>query len=512
MGKYMTFDVGTTAIKTCIFGEDLRRIDSATDEYDLITENGFVELEPEKYWETIKKAIRKISERNDLSDVKSICLTTQGETMIPVSEDGTPLHRAVVWLDDRAGEEAEEILAALNKLAAEKGKTGEKDGLKLMFEVTGIPEANGLLPLAKLLWFKNREPGIYENAYKFLLLEDYLIYRLTGEFVTEKSLATSTAWLDIRNDCYWDEMLDALGLTSEKLPKPMECGEIVSEITAACAEELGLPGTVKVITGAMDQITAAIGGGGLKEGVVTATVGTAMVMTASVKEKQAFLDDAMVIYRGYRKGQFVLTPYTTTAGVVFKWLKDTVFPKDAEEAKKDGVSIYDRLCEMAGTVPAGANGVTMVPYFQGSIRPKYVPDAKGIFFGLGLDSGREVLVRATLEGIGYMIRENLEMLSSYGVNVKTLQFFGGGSKNPIWNQIISDISAVELVKPAEEECGSLGTAILAAVALGDRASVEEAQSCNPIAETVVPDLEKKAIYDGSFARYNKVFDAVRELF
>ena len=512
MGNYLTFDVGTTAIKTCVFNQDLKRIDSSTDEYDLITGEGTVELEPETYWKTISEALHKIAGRTDLSGVRTICITTQGETMIPVTMDGEVLNRAVVWLDGRAEKEADSIVKTLDGMAASGGRTGERRGLDLLFEVTGVPEMNGLVPLAKLLWFRENKPEVYQKAYKFLLLEDYLIYRLTGKFVSEKSLLTSTAWFDIRNDCYWEKILCELGLEKEKLPEAAECGDIIGNIRKDVAGELGLPETVQVVAGAMDQITAAIGGGGLKEGVVTATVGTAMVMTAAVPPEKAFSDSGIVVYRGYRKGQYVLIPMTNTAGVVFKWLKDTVFPKDAQEAKEAGESIYDRLCEMAASVPEGANGVTMIPYFQGSVRPKYVPDAKGIFFGLGLDSGREVLVRATLEGIGYMIRENLEMLSSYGVNAKTVRFFGGGSKNRIWNQIISDISSVELVKPEEEECGSLGAAILSAVAIGDKPSVEEAQECNPVSMTVEPDLSKKQAYDSAYERYTKVFDACGSLF
>ena len=511
MGKYMTFDVGTTAIKTCIFSESFQRIDASTDEYDLITENGYVELDPGSYWENIAKAVRKIGERNDLSDVKSICITTQGETMIPITKEGEVLNRAVVWLDDRAGTQATEIIAELDRMAGCKGREGERKGLDLLFEVTGVPEMNGLVPLAKYLWFKEEKPEVYKRAYKFLLLEDYLIYRLTGVFATEKSLLTSTGWFDIRKDEVWGEILVNLGLDSEKLPKEMECGTIVSQISSQSAEELGLPKTVKIITGAMDQVTAAIGGGGLKDNVATATIGTAMVMTAAVSEEKAF-SDPVVIYRGFRKGQYVLTPMTNTAGVVFKWLKDTVFAEDAKKAKTEGASIYDRLCEMAVKVPAGACGVTMIPYFQGSIRPKYVPDAKGLFFGLGLDTGREVLVRSCLEGIGFMIRENIEMLGTYGVNVKTLQFFGGGSKNVVWNQIISDISQVELKKPEEEECASLGAAILAAVALGDRSSVDEAQKYNRITRTITPDLAKKDAYDAAYCRYQEVFDTVKDLF
>lgn len=143
---------------------------------------------------------------------------------------------------------------------------------------------------------------------------------------------------------------------------------------------------------------------------------------------------------------------------------------------------------------------------------KVVAGAKGVFFGLDIGSSREVLVRATLEGIGNMIRENLDMLRGLGADIKTVQFFGGGSKNAVWNQIIADISDVTLVKSAEEECGSLGCAILAACALGERDSVESAQDCNPAVTTVVPDESKKAVYDEAYGRYQKLFDAVQSLY
>ena len=501
MGKYLTFDVGTTAIKTCVFDSSLKMLFKCSDEYDLITENGLVELEPETYWNTMVKAVRRIGEKLDLSDIRSICLTTQGETMIPVSEDGTPLNRAVVWLDARAEKQADKINEVLSSY-----------GEKALFKTTGLPEMNGYTPLAKLLWFKEERPEIYEKAYKFLLLEDYLILRLTGRMVTEKSLLTSTAWFDIRRDCYWEELLIRLGLDTSKLPEALECGKKICSVTKEAAEALGINGNAEVVSGAMDQIAAAIGGGGLSENVVTATVGTAMVITSVVPEENAFSDDAMTVYRGYEKGQYVLLPFTNTAGVVFKWLKDTVFTEFAAECKANGKDVYNELCEMAAGVPAGADGVTLLPYFEGSTRPRNYPNAKGVFYGLNIGAGRKVLVRATLESIGNMIRENLDMLKGLGAKIEKVQFFGGGSKNPVWNQIISDISQVTLVKPAEEECGSLGAAILAAVGAGDIASVKDAQGANPAKLTIVPDPEMKEAYDKAYERYQKLFDCAGGMF
>lgn len=501
MGKYLTFDVGTTAIKTCVFDENLRMLSKYSDEYDLITDGDRVELDPETYWSTMVKAVRRTAGRLPLSDVAAICLTTQGETMIPVDRDGKPLSNAVVWLDQRAKAQADEI-----------GRILDGMGEKVLFRTTGLPEMNGYTPLAKYLWFKEERPEIYERTDRLLLLEDYLILRLTGRAVSEKSLLTSTAWFDIRRDCYWSELLARLGLSEEKLPEALECGERVGTLTGEAASELGLPADAVVVTGAMDQIAAAIGGGGLKENVVTATVGTAMVMTSVVPEENAFSDDAMTVYRGYRRGQYVLLPFTNTAGVVFKWLKDTVFPEFAAKCREDGLDVYTELCAMAEDVPAGANGVTLLPYFAGSTRPRNHPDARGVFFGLQLGSDRKVLVRATLESIGNMIRENLEMLKGMGAKVEKMQFFGGGSKNPVWNRIISDISQVTLVKPAEEECGSLGAAILASCGSGASAGVESAQDCNPAVLTIDPDPSMKEAYDAAYDRYQKLFDKAGELF
>lgn len=509
MFEYMTFDVGTTAIKTCVFDEKLKMIAKCTDEYDLITEGSHVELCPDTYWQTIRNAVKRIGEKHDMSRIKAICLTTQGETMIPVGKDGQALSNALVWLDNRADSEAAQINQLLDDMASEKGAAS---GQKLLFETTGLPEMNGYVPAAKYLWFKNNRPDIYEKTEKLLLLEDYLIMRLTGQMVSEKSLLTSTAWFDIRHDCYWSELLERLSLDENKLPEALECGSKAGIITREAAGDLGIPETVMVIAGAMDQIAAAIGGGGLRDGVVTATVGTAMVMTSTVPEENAFRDDAMTVYRGFRKGQYVLLPMSSTAGVVFKWLKDTVFAADAEECRRNGESIYDKLCSMAAGVPAGANGVTLIPYFCGTARPRNLPGSKGVFFGLDLGSGREVLVRATLEGIGNMIRENLDMLRDFGVSIDSVQFFGGGSKNAVWNQIIADIADAKLVKPAEEECGSLGAAILAKFGCGDCESIKAAQDCNPAVSEIIPDPQMRETYDKVYDRYQKLFDAVEVLF
>lgn len=498
MDTILTFDVGTTAIKTCLFDKALSCLAIRTDEYTLSTENGTVELDCDVYWNTIRHAVSEIKKEVPAASVQAICLTTQGETMIPVDREGNPLHRAVVWLDDRAKEQADEISGILST--------------KAMYDRTGVTDMNGFVPLAKLLWFKQKEPEIYKRAYKFLLLEDYIIYRLTGKFVTEKSLLTSTAYYDIRDDRYWLELLEQLGLDAEKLPQILDCGQFVETLSEAAQADLGLQKDVKVFAGAMDQIAAAIGGGGMQDGVVTATVGTAMVLTSAITSMDECTDESLIVYRGIQENQYAILPLCSTAGAVFKWYKDQCSALVVEKCKETGEDPYDWLCQEASGVAPGADGVIHLPYFAGSLQPVLLPDAKGVFFGLGLTTNHASMTRAVLESIGYMLRENLEMLKSFGISPKRVHFFGGGAKNPIWNQIIADITGVELVLLEQSECGSLGAAMMGAVSMGWYDTISEAQTQNKIRKIVYPDASLKDTYDKVYQRYQTLFKTLTPMF
>ena len=498
MEAILTFDVGTTAIKTCLFDKALRCLAIRTDEYTLSTELGTVELDCEVYWNTIRLAVAEIRKEVSDAQVQAICLTTQGETMIPVTEDGTPLHRAVVWLDDRAKDQAERISKLLPT--------------KEMYSRTGVTDMNGFVPLPKLLWFKEQRPEIYEKAHKFLLLEDFILHRLTGRFVTEKSLLTSTAYYDIRNDRYWTELLEQLDFDADKLPTILDCGALAGTLRPQAQEDLGLSADVKVFAGAMDQIAAAIGGGGMQEGVVTATVGTAMVLTSAITSMDECTDETLIVYRGIQDNQYAILPLCPTAGAVFKWFKDQCSALTVEQARESGRDPYDLLCEEAATVAPGADGVIHLPYFCGSLQPKCLPDAKGVFFGLGLTTNHASMTRAVLESVGYMLRENLEMLKAFGINPKRVHFFGGGAKNPIWNQIIADITGVELVLLEQSECGSLGAAMMGAVSMGWYDTMAAAQAQNKATRTVCPDTSLRDAYDKAYGRYQTLFRTLIPMF
>ena len=196
MRTLLSLDVGTTAVKVGLFREDLTSLGIVIEEYTLSTpEPDYVEMEPEVYWQSACKGIRKVlaDSGTDPGTVAAITCTTQGETLIPVDAQGRVLHPAIVWLDARAKEEADFL--------------SERFTAEQFYQVTGLPEISAYCPIAKLKWLKDRKPQVYGAMHKALFLEDYLIYRFTGQFVTNPALTCSGGFFDIRKGVYWQEIL-----------------------------------------------------------------------------------------------------------------------------------------------------------------------------------------------------------------------------------------------------------------------------------------------------------------
>lgn len=277
---------------------------------------------------------------------------------------------------------------------------------------------------------------------------------------------------------------------------------------------LGLSPEAVVITAAMDQTAAAVGAGNLMPGIVTETTGTAMCIGATADQPDMHHPARINVYRHIYPGKYLLLPVCMTAGMVFKWFKDAFCQEEARQAAETGVSVYDLLGAQAASAVPGANGLTLLPYFTGVIQPDNDPNARGVFFGVGLDTGKPEFVRAIFEGIAYMLRENLALIEAVdGQKVTGVRSLGGGSKSQIWRQIKADVCGVDISAMTETECTSLGAAILAAVALGyypDAASA--ARVGNALASTLAPEADKKALYDQGFARYQRIWKQCRPIF
>ncbi len=243
--NYLGIDFETTSVKAVLFDEKLRELASSTEDYTLKTADNTVELDPLKYWDLLQNALCTVRAK---APVDCLAIDTQCDTLILTDENGTPVRDAIVWLDNRATEETESI--------------NERFGRQKVYEVTGQLEITATWPACKLLWVRRNEPEVWARTKKIFLLEDYLLYKLTGKFVTEKPLQSSTIYFDINRSVWWEEMLSFIGITKEQLPVLMDSGKYVVEYDG-----------MKVVTSAMDQVAGAIGAGVTQKGIVREMTG-----------------------------------------------------------------------------------------------------------------------------------------------------------------------------------------------------------------------------------------------
>lgn len=521
MEYLITLDLGTTSVKTSLFNQHLDCVSSYTEEYQLITdESTIVELPPETYWTACANGILHVTGQGtllapetladsnsiaeqlphsnlDVSKIKSISISTQGETLIPVDAEGKALANAIVWLDARATKEAEQL----------KELICSDD----FFKTTGLPEIGSASPICKLMWIKNNLPDVYDKTDKFLLLEDYIILKLTGQFVTEPTNMSSTGYLNTRDNEIWTDCLLAAGIDPKKIPQLVPAGTIVGNIKPEAAEATGLSINTVVNTGANDQICSAIGTGNIKPGSITETTGTALAVvstTDSLPEQNLY----NVTFSRHINDKFIMIAYSQTSGIIYKWFKDN-FCEDNLVDNKTGPSCpYARLNELARIIPRGSDGLLLLPYFAGKLSPDYNENAKGVFYGLELGHTKGHFVRAIMEGIACMLRENMEIAYALCGETDCVISTGGAAKSPLWSQIKADMTN-KSVHTAFNEGSSLGAAILGAVCNGWFQSIEEACDASiKIAKNYQPENEAVLIYQSVYQRYLQLYECLAPLF
>ncbi len=501
METILAFDLGTTALKCALHDLHGNVLSKASVEYDLITPDAdSVEVEVETYWQAFKSGLGRVVKHSGVepASIKAMGVSAQGETLILVDKDGRPLRRAIVWLDNRAQQEANEL--------------GEKLGDRHAYEVTGQVKIVPTWPASKILWIKRHEPAVFDRIAKFLLIEDYFLHRLTGEYACEGSLVTSTCYWNFRTREWWPEMLNELGVSVEQLPPYCESGEVVGNLRAEIAAELGLSRDTQVCTGALDQACGAIGVGNIQPGVFSENTGAALAICASVE--QATLDPANQMpchYHGI-PGLYMLHTFTS-GGIVMRWFRDEFAQLEMAVGKSSGIDAYDLLGREAEKVPAGCEGLVMLPHLQGAMAPEANPDARGVLYGFTLRHGRSHFARAIMEAVCFIVRRNIEVIEGMGVPVNEIRALGGGARSRVWKQIEADVTGRPVLTTANEEAATLGAAILAGKAVGLYSSVAEAVSqMVQIKERFEPTAANMPVYDSNSRTYVDLYNALCPLF
>ncbi len=466
--NFLGMDYGTTSVKAVLFDEKLKILASVNEDYIVKTKGNIVEFEAEKYWEIFNTALDKIKKT---ASVDALAIDTQCETLILTDENGNPVRDAIVWLDNRATEEAEEIQKHF--------------GNKKVYEITGQPEVTATWPACKLMWVKKNEPDIWAKTKKIFLLEDYLLYKLTGEFVTQKTLQSSSLYFDINNGMWWKEILDYIGVSEDMLPRLLKSGEYVGDYKG-----------IKVVTSAMDQVAGAIGAGVVEKGIISEMTGTTMAIFVPTDSIPEFNPDSIVPCHYNYDDSYCLLSWSATAGMALKWFRNAFMPDNS----------FVELGDIAKDVAPGSDGVVFLPYLCGSTMPKYNPDARGSFTGITPEHTSAHFVRSIMESIACILKSNLDYL---GADAKEIRAMGGAATSPVWCSIKADITGKTLVTLKNKETACLGSAILAGVGAGYFKSVKDA--CKMIETDVVykpSGTDMSHVYD-RFCKYDNILNTGR---
>lgn len=464
--RYLGLDIGTTSIKAAVFTKDGTRLALRSVDYVLDTDSvtGYIEFDAEKYVEMCKNVIDELT--LECGKIDALSIDTQGETIIFTDADGAPLYPAIVWLDNRAQEEAEQIKAHF--------------GNKRVYEVTGQPEITAGWPASKVLWLKKNKPEIFSQVKKIFMLEDYVMYRLTGNFVTEPTIQSSTIYYDVVSGKWWSEMLDFIGIDDSKLPSVVKSASLVGEYKG-----------IKVVSGMLDQIAGTLGAGVTDESRISEMTGTIMAICVMTDKMPEYNPDSIIPCHLHAiDGKYCLILWSSTAGMALKWFKNNF----AENFS------FRELDELAENIAPGSDGLTMLPYFTGSTMPKYNPDARAVFSGINLSHTRGHFARAIMEAIAFTLKQNLEYVGEEVI--KEIRITGGGASSPLWATIKSNVTGKVLKTLSESETACLGSALCAAVGVGDFNSIKDA------VDSVV---KIKKIYEPTGDDYTDAYEAYNKL-
>lgn len=492
MQYVLSLDVGTTSVKGVLFDVKGKPVAFALREYALDKPAPhIVELSCETYWNSVCKVIGDVLAQREVSptSIISVGVTSQGETLIALDKDGRPLRKAIVWIDNRTQEEADEI--------------SKEFSVDEAYRITGQQEIIPTWTAARILWLRKNEPDTFAKAHKFLLVADYITYRLTGEYVTDRSMNPSTLYFDITTGRWWPEMLKYLGIEESQLPQLKGSGRIVNSVTDEAARQTGLSPDTVVTTAPMDQFAGTVGAGNLEPGVITETTGAALAICATSATQLYDPQKRISIYLHPIEKQYVLFLWAPTAGMVFRWFRDEFCHGED----------YASLCDEAETIAVGADGLTMLPHLSGAGCPEFDFNAKGAFSGFTLGHTRGHFVRAVLESIAFMLRGNIELLEKTGVTVKEIRSLGGGAKSDLWLQIKADVCRKDILVMQCDEAACLGVAMLSCVGVGIYKDLSEARNnMVKVKKTFSPDSDQAHLYDAAYIKYQELGENLKNTF
>ena len=491
MAYFLGIDSSTTGVKALLIGEDGTVIGTATTELVLSTPHPlWSEQDPADWWDGTINSIKQVLNDTSLSgeDIAAVGLTGQMHGLTLLDDSGNVLRPAMLWNDQRTGPQCDQIRERLGK--------------KRLIELTGNDALTGFTA-PKILWVQEHEPDVFAQAKHILLPKDYIRFKLTGDYATDKAGAAGTLLLDIKSRDWSAEVLDALEIPSEWLPPTHEGPETTSHISNEAAQATGLKAGTPVVGGGGDQAAQAVGVGAVEPGIIALTLGTSGVVFASAGEPFIEPEGRLHAFCHAVPGRWHMMGVMLSAAGSLRWYRDTFAPGTDFEA----------LLTPAADMPPGSEGLLFLPYLTGERTPHPDPLARGAFAGLTVRHTQPHFTRAVLEGVAFGLRDGFELMKSAGLtDIKQVRVSGGGARSPLWRQILADVLDVELVTVNTTEGAAYGAALLAGVGAGAWPDVDAAcEACVKLTGSTEPQADTVAKYEPVYAQYQKLYPSLKEI-
>ena len=488
MKYYIGIDLGTSAVKLLLVDGAGKILNTVSKEYPLyFPQPGWSEQDPADWWNAVCDGIRELLRGFDASLVDALGCAGQMHGLVALDENDEVLRPAILWNDGRTAEEVDYLNGTVGKA-------------RLSALTANIAFAGFTAP--KILWMRRCEPALFARIAKIMLPKDYINYLLTGVHSCDYSDASGMLLLDVANKRWSPEMLGLCGVSEAQMPRLYESWEVTGTLKPEIAAAIGLPQTVKVVAGAGDNAAAAVGTGTVNNGACNLSVGTSGTVFIAADRFAADPNNALHAF-AHANGGWHLMGCMLSAASCNKWFCEEILrTKDYAAAQ----------AEITDGMP-GNNRVFFLPYLMGERSPVNDTAARGVFFGLSMDTTRAEMLLAVMEGVAFALRDSVEVARSLGLEIRESGLCGGGAKSPLWQKILANVIGAELKLPESEEGPGYGGAMLAMVGGGAYPDVKQcASALIRVRGTVPVDPALQARYDEKYKIYRALYPSLKDVF
>lgn len=488
-------DIGTTGCKIIIYNNEGKLLYQAYRTYLVSRSASTHEIDASLIWQATMEVINESAK--NVKDIQAIGITTFGESFVMLDDNDNILYPSILYTDPRGENECNVLIKKLGK--------------DVISNITGV-NAHLMYSIPKLMWIKKNEPEIFAKTKRVLLMQDFIVYMLTGLAQMDYSLATRTLGFDINELCWSSQILEAARIDEALLSKLVPSGTKARSIKESLAVKLRLNKDTQIVTCCHDQVAAATGAGVFESGCAVDGAGTVECITPvfdTLPDTKLMQQGSYPIAPHCVSGKYVCYAFTFTGGALVKWFVDNLAGYEKVKAKEQGISVYKVLENGMKDEPTG---ILVLPHFAGAATPYMDAGSKGAFVGLNLVNTAPDMFKAIMEGIAYEMKLNMDNLKKAGININALYATGGGAKSKVWMQIKADILNVPIVSLGTGEAGVVGSVMLTGVAIGNFDSLESAKEVMINQEdTFYPEEDMHKKYMKYYDKYKDLYKSVRPL-